>query len=147
MTEFRTVLTRRLRWLIGANGVFSLIVILTALYGYKVQSDTGDFVHGLQVGIFIGMQIKILLVGKKLRAALQNESLLKTQYIEEHDERKKLIMEKANSLSLYVTLFSVSLAAILFGFFNVTISITLFAVLIVILLTRISTNQYYNRKF
>ncbi|MCY9669634.1 hypothetical protein M5X11_32740 [Paenibacillus alginolyticus] len=147
MTEFRTVLTRRLRWLIGATCVFSLIVILTALYGYKVQSDAGDFVHGVQVGIFIGMQIIILLVGKKLRAALRNESFLKKLYIEEHDERKKLIMEKANSLSLYVTLFSVSLASIVLGFFNVTISITLFAVLIVILLTRISSNQYYNRKF
>ncbi|NOU68796.1 hypothetical protein GC096_32760 [Paenibacillus sp. LMG 31461] len=147
MVEFRTVLTRRLRWLIGVNGVFTLIVILTALYGYKVQSDAGDFVHGLQVGIFIGMQIIILLVGKKLRAALRNESLLKTLYIEEHDERKKLIMEKTNSLSLYVTLFSVSLAAIVFGFFNVTVSITLFGVLIVILLTRISTKKYYNRKF
>ncbi|WP_258199974.1 DUF2178 domain-containing protein [Paenibacillus endoradicis] len=119
--------------------MFSLIVILTALYGYKFQSDAGDLVHGVQVGIFIGMQIIILLFGKKLRAALRNESLLKTLYIEEHDERKKLIMEKASSLSLYVTLFSVSLAAIVFGFFNVTISITLFAVLIVILLTRIST--------
>ncbi|SED13417.1 hypothetical protein [Paenibacillus sp. GP183] len=147
MTEFRTVVTRRLRWLNGVNGVFSLIVILTALNRYEVESDAGDLVHGLQFGIFIGMQIMILLVGKKLRTALRNESLLKTLYIEEHDERKKLVMQKANSLSLYVTLFSISLTAIVFGFFNVTISITLFAALIVILLTRIFTKQYYNRKF
>jgi hypothetical protein len=147
MTEFRTVVTRRLRGLIGVNGVFSLIIVLIALFGYKAKSDAGDFVHGVQVGIFIGMQIMILLVGKKLRAALRNESLLKTLYIEEHDERKNLVMQKANSLSLYVMLFSVSFAAIVFGFFNATISITLFAALIVILLTKIFTKHYYNRKF
>ncbi|MNV50197.1 hypothetical protein D3C71_1421940 [compost metagenome] len=146
MTEFGTVVSKRLRWLMGVNGVFSLIVILTALYGYRAQNDASDFVHGMQVGVFGGMQVMILMLAKKFRAALRNASSLKRLYIEEHDERKKLIQQKANSLSLYVTLFFVSLSAIVFGFFNVTISITLFAALVVVLLTRWGTKHYYNRK-
>jgi len=147
MTEFRAAVSRRFKGLVVACVLFVLTVIATALYNYEAQSNAVEFVHGLQVGIFIGTLLLIVKSILRLRTAMKNETSLKMLYIEERDERKQLVQQKANSLSLNALLLILSLAAIVTGFFHATISITLFAVLALISMTSVVTRFYYNRKY
>ena len=147
MKEFRVVVSRRLKLLIGVMALFALVVVAMGFYTYEEQGSVADFVLGLQTGIFVGTLAVLFLKMKKLRAALRNETVLKTLFIEEKDERRLLIEQKANTLSLRVIMYITALAAVVSGFFHVTISLTLFAVLALVALVMTITKLYYNRQY
>jgi len=147
MNEFKGVISRRFKLLISVVVLFVLIVLAFFLYGYETESNLGDFVLGMQTGIFIGTLALICVKINALRLALRDEAALKKLYIEEKDERKQLIEQSTNSLSLQIILLLTSLAAVVSGFFSVTVSITLFAVLTVLSLVMVITKWYYNRKY
>lgn len=148
MKGFHAIVSRRLKYSIWVIALFVLIVLLIGfLYGYESRGSERDFVLGLQTGIFIGTIAMILLKMKKLWAASRDETALKRLYIEEKDERRQLIEQKANSFSLQAILLLTSLAAVVSGFIDVTVSITLFAVLAMVALVGIIAKLYYSRKY
>lgn len=77
--------------------------------------------------------------------ALKSEEALKKLYIEEHDERRLLIKEKTESISIKIVLCGLILATFITGCFSTAISLTLLAVVVFIALTLHFTEKHYNK--
>lgn len=111
------------------------------------SENIGDFISGFQVGIFIGLQIAVLTYIAKYRKALKDELQLKKLYVEENDERTKLINDKIGGVGFNFTLGVIATATVISGFFHQIIFITLLVVLSFIVLEKGFLKLYYRNKF
>ncbi len=151
MEKFQEVVAVRLKFLIGLSAVATIIIITLALNGDQLVKVSGqeisDFIQGFQLGIFLGMQCALLFYGSKLRKALKNKDALKMIYIEEHDERLTVIKQKTGGLALYIIMIGVALAAIIAGFFNELIFLTLLVTLVFIVSVKAVLKIYWSKKY
>lgn len=150
MEKFKKSLKRRLNFTVGFNILVVVFIVLTAMYGNKtagINSDIADMIHGFQVGIFVGIQIVMLVCVRKYKKALLNEDELKKLYIEENDERIKLIKDKIGGVGLNFSLVAIAAAAVISGFFNELIFLTLVGVLVFIIIVKVFLKIYYKNKF
>ncbi|WP_298841344.1 hypothetical protein [Clostridium sp.] len=68
-------------------------------------------------------------------------------YIEEHDERTKLIYDKTGVSGFRLSLVAITTTTIIAGFFNQIVFLTLLAVLFSMILVSIFLKLYYKNKF
>lgn len=119
------------------NRLIGLIALSAGLLGTSVSGviaiDLGneaanDFVAGFQLGILC---VLLLAFASKLvsyRKALKDEKLLKQIYNKENDERVAYINQQVGKSSLTVTTVLLLIAAIVAGYFNITVFVTILAV-------------------
>ena len=124
-----------------------LVTIGLVFYSYSVMnnSDIGDFVHGLQTGMFGGIFISLVFGIVKSKKALKDENSLKQSYIIANDERTKFVFSKMSLTAVYVENFSLMLAIIVSGFFSEVICLTLLGVLVISGVLKFSLYYYYNK--
>jgi hypothetical protein len=124
-----------------------LVTIGLVIYSYSVMdnSDIGDFVHGLQTGMFGGIFIALIFGIVKSKKALKDENSLKQSYIIATDERSKFVFSKMSLTAVYVEHFFLMLAIIVSGFFNEVICLTLLVVLIISIAFKFSLYFYFNK--
>lgn len=105
-----------------------------------------DFIFGFVYGLLIGMEI--FCVGKviKINKARDDYSLLRQMYIEENDERQILIRLKSGYPILTNLSLAIFLFAILAGFINKAVFITLLSVGVIQLLVSKAIKLYWTRK-
>ncbi|WP_438448660.1 hypothetical protein [Gorillibacterium sp. sgz5001074] len=148
MEAYQPAVAKRLKSLISLNGAFSLLLLLTAIYANRsVAGRAEDFVQGMQIGVFLGMEVVLLYTISKLRSVLKSPEALKKMYIEENDERSKLIKLKSGAAGSAITLYSLAFGAVMSGFFDYRLSITLFGVLVFVLAVYAGTTLYYKRLY
>lgn len=136
--------------MIGFNFIVVAFIVLTGYLGNTtahINENISDMIHGFQVGIFIGIQIIIVIQIKKYNTALKNKDILKKLYIEEHDERTKLIKDKIGGIGLNLCIGGIAVAAVTAGFFNQIVFITLLSVLIFTVLVKGFFKVYYRKKY
>ncbi len=124
---------------------FLVIVIPTSLNIQIWGKD--DFTHGVQIGIFLGLQLVFLLKSQKLRSSIKNAQKLKQLYIEMNDERKKMIEAKSESMGFTIMAGSIAIATIVSGFYNHTIFLTLIVTLFFILFLKVLLKYFYSKKY
>jgi len=151
MKNFKEVLQKRLLFMGLFNGLAVIFIVLTGAYYDSIAAsgsqNIADMIRGFQVGIFISLQTVLLLYMTKYRKALKDETKLKLLYVEEHDERTKLITDKIGGLGFNFTLASIATATVMAGFFHQTVFITLLLVLIYAVLVKGSLKIYYKNKY
>lgn len=105
-----------------------------------------DFIFGFVYGLVIGMEI--FCVGKviKINKARDDYSLLRKMYIEENDERQILIRLKSGYPILTNLSLAIFLFAILAGFINKAVFVTLLSVGVFQLLVSKAIRLYWRRK-
>lgn len=105
-----------------------------------------DFIFGFIYGLLIGMEI--FCVGKviKINKARDDYSLLRQMYIEENDERQILIRLKSGYPILTNLSLAIFLFAILAGFINKAVFVTLLSVGVFQLLVSKAIRLYWRRK-
>ncbi|WP_276862371.1 hypothetical protein [Anaerococcus tetradius] len=105
-----------------------------------------DFIFGFIYGLVIGMEI--FCVGKviKINKARDDYSLLRKMYIEENDERQILIRLKSGYPILTNLSLAIFLFAILAGFINKAVFVTLLSVGVFQLLVSKAIRLYWRRK-
>lgn len=105
-----------------------------------------DFIFGFVYGLLIGMEI--FCVGKviKINKARDDYSLLRQMYIEENDERQILIRLKSGYPILTNLSLAIFLFAILAGFINKAVFVTLLSVGVFQLLVSKAIRLYWRRK-
>jgi hypothetical protein len=81
METFKQTFTNRYKSLMSLIGLTTLPMLLITLYGDRIGNNTGDFIHGIQVGLFFGVQIMVLYIAEKYRRLLREPAVLKTFYI------------------------------------------------------------------
>ncbi|MBQ6569813.1 MAG: hypothetical protein IJL87_06115 [Clostridia bacterium] len=102
-----------------AVSVFNLVAHLLDLE-YSLPTD---FLMGMICGIDL---VAVFIIAKYL-TALKNEEKLKAMYIEENDERNKTIRLRSGYPIVPAFVFVMLLAAVVAGYFNLTVMITLIA--------------------
>lgn len=150
MKKFKSVLKQRLALMIGFNGLAIVFMGLTGIYGNITaggSENLADMISGFQVGIFIGIQIMMLITIAKYGQALKNENKLEKLYIKEHDERRKLIQDKIGGVGFNFAIAVIGTATVMAGFFHQLVFLTLLGVLILMVHVKGFLKIYYRNKF
>jgi len=114
--------------------------------GTPVKDFFGGVINGIRGAVVIAFVIYLIFAFVKNVLAIRNEEKLKKMYFEEYDERALAISEHSSRVTYNITIYIILVCCVITGLYNTTISITLLAVWIFILLTRIITLGYYNNK-
>ena len=149
MEKFKLVLKQRLNLMFAMNGLILAFIALTGMYGTMATQGNqhfADMIHGFQVGIFVGLQLLMIIGIMKYQKALKDETSLKKIYIEENDERRRLIKSKISGTSFDFSLGAIATATVVAGFFHHLIFVTLFAVLAFMCLLKGALKLYYKNK-
>ncbi|MEO3946366.1 hypothetical protein [Gorillibacterium sp. CAU 1737] len=135
--------------------VSALLTVSIALWQHSVgevsgTDEMGSFfkgmIKGMQIGVFLGIFAAMLGFIVQYAKALKNEAALKKLYIEENDERSRLISFRSLSFSFSLILGMVGLAGGIAVFFHAAVAFTLFAVLILMVLTYFISWVIYSRR-
>lgn len=147
MENFRNEIRNKVKLYQMLSVLTGLFIILLAVLNRSNQTNTGDFSRGVQIGIFIGISIMTLYLIGKLRNTLKNEEKLKKLYIEENDERRKWIEQKTGKTTILIVAFSMPVAIIVAGFYNVVVLMTLIGTLLFLFIITACVKYFYNKKY
>ena len=145
-SEFKKVLNKRIGMLLGFNGILLLFLGATSLLGPK-GGDISDFIRGFRFGIFIVMQAQIIIYAWRYLAGMKDEKKLKQMYIEENDERTKLIIQKVGRSGFIISIGVLGSATILSGLVNQSVFFTLLAVTVFMLVLNKGLIFYFSKKY
>lgn len=148
LQAYRQQLLRR-QQLIGSALALTCIGIFAINYffGDTTGSHGGDFIHGFQLGLFLGLELLLVYYLAKIMAAQKNEKDLLALYIAEHDERKLSIRLHTFATSGLFSMGLLAFAAIVAGFFDKKVCITLIVTLVVLSAVKLPFKLYYLKKF
>ena len=127
MEQFKLRIKRRIILFSGA----ALVTAVLCIYDFFIlrYSEKGSMaegmVSGFQFGLILGMGKLALIQVIKLSKAIKDDKKLKMLYNKEHDERLKLIRSKSGMPMLLITSVLMIIAAIVSGYFNTTVFLTL----------------------
>jgi len=150
MEKFKKVLKRKIALMSIFNALVIIFIAVTVAYGNRSiggSENISDMIHGFQVGFFVGLQLVMVKYIGKYGNALRDEEKLKKLYVEENDERTKLIGDKIGGIGFNFTLGALATASVISGFFNEIVFATLAGVLIFSVLVKGSLKLYYRQKF
>ncbi len=150
MNAYRDTLKKRLKLLIALNAlaIFCICVTLwlSQLINHGEQMLDG-MMTGYQIGIFLGLQMIMVIMMIRYRKAIQNDQLLKKMQIYETDERNKWIQGEIGAISFKLIVSGTLLGSVIAGFFNQTIFLTLFCMTIFIVMVQLGLKLYYQNKY
>lgn len=145
MENYKMTMKRRM-YLLTA---LLLFISMLGAYGVFMTSDSGGLdlskgiVSGFQSGLIFGMGIMVLIDLIKLRSVVKDDKKLIIQFNRENDERMKMIRQKAGMPMLQITSVILLMAAVIAGYFNITVFYSLTAAAIVQLSLGTIVKVYY----
>lgn len=104
------------------------------------------FLNGVRSGIVIAFALYFLFVFIRNLLAFKNEEKLKKMYVEENDERLSAINKMSSHTTYYITMLALLVSCIIIGLYNSTVSLTLLAVLVFLLVVRVISLVVLNSK-
>lgn len=145
------------RMIFGMIGLFILIPVAVyalvrylnvegVISGTPVKDFIGGVFNGIRGSIVMAFAIYLVITFIKNMLAIRNEEKLKKMYIEEYDERALAISEHSSRITFNITIYIILVVCVLTGLYSTTISLTLLAVWIFIMLTRFITIYFYHKK-
>lgn len=128
---------------LAAAGEAGLINFVPATDDIHWQSRWRGIMMGASWGLLV-MQIAFLV--RNITALLDNKKLKKL-YVQLNDERQEKIWTAARSSAMQIFLMVGMVAAIIAGYFSVTVGITILACLFVQSMIGLSCSLYYGMKY
>lgn len=149
MTDYRSKLKiQNTIFIIGAVAL-TIVQVLAHAGIISPIADGGnfaDFWNGFIAGAAAGVTI-ILIVGLIINLrALSNEERLKKLFVKENDERTRLIYVKGKSAGATAYTFCMIIAAIISGFFSMTVFFTILACELALAFFMFGGKLYYDKK-
>ena len=128
---------------LAAASEFGLISLLTpAVADNHWQSMWRGFISGASVGV-----LALMIVGLVRNIlALHSDDALKKRYVKDHDERTIQIWTSARALSMQIFLLGGLVAAVVAGYFSMTVSLTILVCVLVHSLLGLGCKLYYSQK-
>lgn len=124
---------------------FCLHTLIFAVLKHATQ-NISDYSQGMIFGIFVALDMAVLLYMLKCISLLKNEKKLKEEYIKATDERNIAIAKETTRTATMISIMCTGLAILITGFFSRTVSITLTVDLIAGALITALVYAYYNKK-
>ena len=134
-----------------AIGALALLAIQVLAYSGLVSPVGADerwqgFYNGFIAGAAFGV-MALFIVGLVMNLrALRSEKAMKKQYIKETDERSRQITAMGKSAGATIFLLLMVPAAIILGYFNVTVFITCIGCILALSLLMGGAKLYFSRK-
>ncbi|MCL1965276.1 MAG: hypothetical protein FWF69_09525 [Firmicutes bacterium] len=149
MTAFKESLRRRV-WFCAA-GCAGAVMLAVALFAWVKPPDMDEhlrgFIQGMQAGMLSCAFAFFLLTGIRCRRALMEASRLKRIYIAENDERRRMIRDKIGSVSFLFMMIVLTVATVIFGYYDKTVFFTLLGVTLFVSMTKVGMKLYYQGKY
>ena len=132
-------------------GALALLFIqILAFTGLVTPLGADEKWHGFYNGFIAGAAFGVMalfIVGLIMNLrALQNEKAMKKLYIKETDERSRQIAVMGKSTGATIFLLLMVPAAIILGYFNVTVFITCIGCILALSLSMAGAKLYFSRK-
>lgn len=143
LTRFRAKLKKRLRW----AGLYNLFVVLIIFVNRYIGNrySLSDSASGFTTGVFIGIELLVVIGIFKIQSALNDEVKLKMLYIKEHDERTLAINEKIGGLGINLIIAGLGLATVITIYIDQTVFLTILGVLQFTVLVKASLKLYFHK--
>jgi hypothetical protein len=143
MEVYRSKLKRRILLL----SVLVLFSSALGVYDVFFQTDISkDGIFCFQCGLTTAIAIIAAIQIMRFKGVLSNDEKLKVQFNKENDERLRAIKAKAGMPMLMVTSIMIIVAAIIAGYFNTVIFITLVSVALFQLIFGLLVKLLYMKK-
>lgn len=134
---------KRLTGLIACTVVF-LGASVSGVIDINLGSESAnDFVAGFQLGILMALTVVFLYKLVNYRKAMKDETLLKRLYYKENDERLAFINQQVGKSSMSVTTVVLLIGAVIAGYFDIKVFVTILAVTFVQLVIQLILQRYY----
>ncbi len=146
MEKFRAKIQKRVL-ILSLTAIFTAAVYLLLVSGLIMDTPSvPDFVRGFNMGAFSGVELVLVFFTVKYSVSMKNEAALKKLYIEENDERRKMIFQKTGAVGMTLFIILSAIGAIIAGFFNQTVFFTLIGTTALGSLIRGVCKLYYHNK-
>ncbi len=143
MDKFRIKIRNRVLFLIIL--FISLIAIyLILLLNQDSLPKASSRIMSFHVGILSGFGVLLLLDVFRYLRAMKDEKELKKLYIKENDERTIMIMQKTGAIGINICIIGLGCGAIIAGFFNKVVFLTLMGATLFISLVKGLFKIYYH---
>jgi magnesium-transporting ATPase (P-type) len=109
--------------------------------------DAPGFIRWFSAGIFLVIEVFLLVYIFKYKASINNEQLLNKIYIAENDERTRMILQRTGATGMTICNIALAFATVVAGFFNTTVFYTLLAVTAFVALVKLVFKIYYRYKY
>ncbi len=146
LNRMKEDITNRIKRLVG------LIACTVCFLGFSVSGvveinlgseAANDFVAGFQLGILTALIVAYLTKLVNYRKALKDEKLLKRLYYKENDERLAFINQQVGKSCMSVTTVVLLISAVIAGYFDIKVFVTILAVTVVQLVIQLILQRYY----
>ena len=128
---------------LGFLGEIGIVNLVPSAGDSHWQSRWRGFISGASIGILVLLVYGLI---RNLRA-IGDEKKLKKLYIKESDERQAQIETKSLCAAMRAALLLGLVAVIVAGYFSVTVSLTLLAVVLVMSLMVMAFRLYFRKKY
>ena len=147
MEVYKTAVSKRIRRVtIFTICVAVFVISMHFLFMKTEEGATGNLFAFLEGGV-IGIDLLALFYMLRYRKALHDETKLKSLYNREHDERNQFIRQKAGYPVMTTPGVILVVGGVAAGYFDTTVSYTMAACGIFILLFQLALKLYLQRKY
>lgn len=145
--EFREKLKARRKLAIPVI-VLGLAAVIAGIIAGIVfdESHQGSFLGGMYTGVGAAMTAAGIVRIVRINKTLKDEKRLRTERIEESDERKKEIATRSSSTAGFVMLYVCFAGLLIAGFFSMAVYWTLWCVIVGYFLCFLLLNLYFEKK-
>lgn len=148
MTVYKkSIKTRLVLFLVSFVVVSALFAISFLTLNASKSNAAGDFINGYRFGISFSVLAGLIYYIIYYYLILQSEEKLRKSYIDETDERKIMIAQKAGSNGMGLVVLGLAIASVISSFFDDKVSITLIITCLVTVLIHSGLKLYYKNKF
>ena len=147
MEKYKEIIRKRIHGVIIVTLFVAALVLLMHFFVMKsVNGASGNLFSFLEGGV-IGVDLAAMVYMLKSRKALEDDEKLKKMYNEEHDERTQFIKQKAGFPVFTAAGVMMIIAGLVAGYINSTVSYTMAACGIFIILYQIVLKFYFLKKY
>ncbi|MBE6855939.1 MAG: hypothetical protein E7500_00730 [Ruminococcus sp.] len=142
MKEFKEKIQHKIK----LYSLFMVCMVLIFISGITMFQTEFDFAKGMMTGFFISIMVGLMYYISRLNDALKNEEKLKEMYIAETDERNLAIAKETSSTATPIIMMGLALSALVAGFINTIICITLVGALAFCSVVIVLSTAYYKSR-
>jgi len=147
MEKYKEVVRKRIRIVIAVTIlVVTLVLCMHFFINKSVNGASGNLFSFLEGGV-IGLDLVAMFYMMQYRKALNDDEKLKKMYNEEHDERIQFIRQRSGFPVFTAAAAALIVGGVVAGYINSTISYTMGACGIFIVLYQLALKFYFKRKY
>lgn len=147
MEKYKEIIRKRIRRVMIVTSLVASLVLCMHFFVMKsVDVANGNLFSFLEGGV-VGLDLVAMFYMLQYRKALEDDEKLKKMYNEEHDERTALIKQKAGFPVFTSAAVMLIVGGVVAGYINSTVSYTMAACGIFIILYQLVLKVYFLKKY